>query len=137
MTEFTTKSGAPVVINPAPFEDALSLHNAVGNPVWGIKTDVGDGFSIDNTAQLHFMVSASTKPDVQALVMKCLSRSTYKGQKIDKTTFEAVEAREDYMEVAVACIKENVSPFVNSLFSQFSGVLEAMKAKPAVTPPSQ
>lgn len=129
--EFKTNSGVPVVINPAPFEDALALQNVVGNPVLGINTQIGPDFNIDNTAKAHVLAAVASNAAVQKEVMKCLTRCTYDGQKITPTTFEEAKAREDYFEVAVACVQENIRPFVNSLFLQFSGLLEAMKVKPA------
>lgn len=130
--EFKTKSGASIVVNVAPFEDALLLQNLVGNPAMSIRTDVGPEFDIDNTAAAHFMAVVASRADVQAQVMKCLARCSYNGLAINSKTFEAEAAREDYFEIAVACIQENLSPFVKSLFLQLSGVIEAMKKNPAV-----
>lgn len=129
--EFKSKTGANIVINVAPFEDALALNNAVGNPVLGLKIDIEPNFDLENAAQLHYVTVVSTQAGVQALIMKCLKRCTYNGHSIVQTTFDKPEAREDYFEVAIACLKENMAPFVSSLFSQFSALSEAYQAKRA------
>lgn len=131
--EIKVKSGTAVIINPAPFEDALALNNAVGNPVLGLNVDIKPDFDLDSAANFHYMTVVASQAAVQALVMKCLVRCTYNGQKITQATFEAEGAREDYFEIAVACVRENLAPFVASLFSQFSVLVEARQKKHANT----
>lgn len=131
--DLTVKSGAKVVINTAPFEDALALNNAIGQLLPSIDIKMDAELNIDVASMAKVMVVVGTQAPVQTLVMKCLARCTYNGQAITPSTFEPVTAREDYYECAIACVKENIGPFVNSLFSQFSGLLEAMPKNPAAT----
>lgn len=134
MIELKTQSGATVNINVAPFEDALTLNNLVTPylATVGVVADANANIRMEDLMKV--MVSAATDAGIQAQMMKCLARCTYNGQKITSATFEAAETRGDFYEVAMACVKENISPFVNGLFSQFSALLEAYQTKRADTP---
>lgn len=131
--EIQTKSGAAVVINSAPFEDALALNNLVAPYLTVIQTFADGNANIRMDDLSKIMVEAATNVQIQRQVMQCLKRCTYKGQAISAATFEDSQARADYYEVVAGCIKENVTPFVESLFSQFSALLEAYQTKRADT----
>lgn len=131
MAELKTQSGATAQINVAPFEDALTLNNLVTPYLATVGVVADSNANIKMEDLMKVMVTAATDAGIQAQMMKCMARCTYNGQKITQSTFETVEARGDYYEVALACVKENITPFVNGLFSQFSALLEAYQPKRA------
>ena len=51
--------------------------------------------------------------------------------KIDKDTFEPVENREDYIQVCLEVIKENVAPFLKSLFAEYRQFMLSIPKNPA------
>lgn len=127
MAEFTAPSGAKVVINVAPWKDAKFLKQAIEREI-----DMRAGLQPNVTADT-FMASI-LKIDSSELVDKalwpCLIRCTRNDQKIVEETFDSAEARRDYYDIIGACIKENLNPLVESLFSKLSeaGVLTKQAA---------
>jgi len=123
--EFTTKNDILVKINPADFLTSMELKKAV---VTAIKDSDLNISSIDidpNNIKggviepiVQMILSADSSPMVEKAVFKCLKRCTYGGEKITIETFEPIEAREDYYEIVIACLKENLLPFFRPLLSK-------------------
>lgn len=61
-----------------------------------------------------FLIVKSSKI-VRELVFECLKRCLYNKLVITKNTFEKEEARQDYYPIFLACLKENLLPFFQSL----------------------
>lgn len=136
MAEFKTQGGVDVKINPAPFGEAIALKNAISKEISLSKMDLdlaslstGD---INGLLPLFFQLDSS--PAVNLALGQCLGRCTYNSEKITDKTFEAVSAREDYYEVVLACLKENIAPFFKGLLSKLNGM--APKTSPSSTPQS-
>lgn len=126
--EFKTQSGAKVKINPADFEDALELQAAIAEKISESKISFKSmSDEIDVAEFLKAGMSVAADKNVREILFKCLVRCTYNGQKITKQTFEDVEARKDFYEVAFSCLKENVGHFIAPLISKLSPALEGFK----------
>lgn len=115
MQNFTGKSGANIVINIAPWQDAKRLKMAV-------EIEAGKaGIKINTESDVSTLVAAILKidgsPEVDALLWPCLARCTRNDTKILESTFDDAEARRDYYEIISACMKENFAPLAESLFS--------------------
>lgn len=129
MIEFTATSGAKVKINVADFEDAQNLKFAIQK---ALKTedfelkDIGDIMSADVWPIAKIAMAVDCSKEVNEALWPCLARCSRNGDKITKNTFEPVEARQDYYEIVVSCIKENVGP----LFAGVSVVLKKLFSKP-------
>lgn len=122
MAEFKSSvNGKKVVINAAPFEDAIRLRNAVFAKIDLKKFDLQN---IDIGTVLDTIVKMDTSIKVQRALMKCLLRSSYDGEKITKETFNKDGVREEYYEIIKECIQVNIGPFVKGLISQFGGIKE-------------
>lgn len=118
MTEFTAPSGATIIINPAPWKDAKALKMAISREaaIRGMNFD-----NVDNSLfTLFFQLQGSQ--DVDNALAACLVRCTRNNEKITDNTFDNVEARADYHEIVKSCLKENLSPLVASLFSEFKNL---------------
>lgn len=131
MADFTTKSGIKVKINPADFEDAMDLQSAILKEA--SKADFSlEGVDlksdIDFSGLIKAGMSVAASKEVREILFKCLARCTYDGQKITKATFESPDARKDYYEVVIACLKENLLPFFEGLISQLSPFIPAKQA---------
>ena len=127
MTEFKTNNGAKVVINSGDWQDAVALKNTVAEAI--IKKDVSFDLAslkgdkeINTAALLKLFMSVDSSKEVYDALFKCLIRCTYNGHKITEETFDEISARENYYEIAIACLKENLTPFFKSLISQLSGL---------------
>ena len=150
--EFTTNSGATAIINVADFISSMKLKRAVVEAVKSSgadlsKIDLGGGESDKagstvadkekankakmETANLLINIAMSVDSDerVYDALFKCLLRCTYDGVRITRDTFEAAETREDYYEVAIACMKVNLAPFFKPLFSKFNELAEKILPK--------
>jgi hypothetical protein len=112
------KSGAKIVINPAPFKDAKNLKNAIESESARSGVDISN---LKNFGSLILLVDSSVAFNMA--IAPCLLRCTRNDQKITDETFDAIEARQDYYEILVACVKENVGPLLDGLFSQFTSVM--------------
>ena len=121
--DFKTQNGVDVKINPADFLSSLKLKNAVLKSVKDSGVDISkidlDKINASSLQPiLEVILTADTDKDVQDSIFKCLARCLYNGEKIIPETFEPIEAREDYYEIVIACLKENLSPFFKSPISK-------------------
>lgn len=120
-TEFTAASGAKIVINPAPWKDAKELKKAIQHGLAAANISLDSNKDI---AAIFMQVDGSDEFD--AALRPCLERCLRNGEKVIDRTFDDVEARKDYYEIAIACVKENLGPLVESLFSQFAALAAKM-----------
>lgn len=132
MLEFETENGASVKISVAPFRDTMELKNAITREVAssGANLDV-ENFSFDSDIDpmtvFRIAASVDSSEAVYTALFKCLARCTYNGEKITEKTFEAVEARENYYEIALKCAEENLRPFFKGLFAKLKTFRETIK----------
>lgn len=142
MTEFFAPSGKKVVINPAPFKDAMALKQAIASEFANsnFKMDIDfSGKASANIAQadMDFDIAQIGKlvalmdssPLVYEKLLICLSRCLYDGEKIIEASFEPVEARGDYYDIVFACMKENLAPFLKGLVSKFAPFLQTYQMR--------
>lgn len=134
MKEFkATNTGNKVIINCAKVKEVQRLKQVILNEVKknpiGIKL-IGQGPSVlekelDFTGVIDFikdtLISIDTAEEFNEAIFNCLQYCTYKTvHKIDEALFdndEIPEAREDYYEIILACVEENLRPFLKSLIS--------------------
>lgn len=129
--QFTTKSGARVVITQASFSEAMALKNAVASEISksGISLDLKGGLSetnIDIADLMRVFFQIDSSQNVQAALFQCLARCLRNGEKVTFDTFEETDARADYYEIIFACARENLTPFFSGLLSELG------KAAPAL-----
>jgi hypothetical protein len=113
-------SGAMLEITLLPFEDANDLMQTVVNEIkiLGIDLrglDLRTLFEKEHTTLIGPVCSLLASKQIREAVKKCWPRATYNGVKIDSSTFEAKEARGDYLFTSFYLLKENISPFFESL----------------------
>lgn len=128
------ESGAELKITVSEFEVSRALYQAIceeakGVPIAG-NTEIDFNFGKD----MICILLASKK--VEKCIWDCFKRVTYNGVKIDKDTFEPVEARADYLEVCYHVAEENIRPFVKNLFARFSPFIEMIKGNLASKSPT-
>lgn len=132
MTEITLPSGAILKITIAPFAEAKALYQAVLEEIK--QVDIKSNTDLASVFKDLACVGFSSKK-IEACLEACFKRCTYnsgKGDlKIDKDTFEPVEARIDYMAVSLAVAKENILPFMKSLYVEYQQYLAKIPSVPA------
>lgn len=124
MKEVKLPSGATLKITPSPFKDAKSLYQAILKEAKGVsinsKTEMAEIF------KNLFCIGFSSE-EIERHLWVCFSRCTYNGGKgdlkIDADTFEPIEARDDYMQACMEVAKENILPFVKSLYAEYQRML--------------
>ncbi len=97
-------SGATATINIAPWKDAKILKRAIEREM-----------SITGSVDLRTALMVDSSEVVDAAIAPCLSRCLYNGEKIIESTFDKAEARQDYYDIIIACVKENLAPLAASL----------------------
>lgn len=117
--QFITESGVEVNISPADFLNSLKLKNAVLRAIKESGVDVStidlDKLSLSSLQPiLEIVLSADTDEAVEKAIFHCLGKCTYGGERIVRDTFEPIEARKDYYDIIIACLKENLTPFFES-----------------------
>lgn len=133
MKDFKSElTGNRIVINPASFAEAKKLKNVLfselKNNSLGLKLTGNTDFlnkEIDFTALLDYLKDVLINVDISENVDKaladCLKHCTYQTTyRIDESLFDKIpEAREDYYEIMISCIEENLRPFIKSLVSKW------------------
>jgi len=119
MREVQLPSGATLKITPADFAVAKALFQAVSSE---LRTVRGNG--IDDILKDIFCVGVSSSR-IESCLWECFKKCMYNGGagdlKITADTFEPVERRVDYITVCMEVAKENITPFVKSLYAELSG----------------
>lgn len=125
MREVKLPSGAILKITPAPFADARALYQAVMEEAKGLKLDPNADVDVNLYKDL-FCVGLTSKK-IESALWDCFKRCTYDSGagdlKITTDSFEPVERRDDYLTVCFEVAKENVQPFMKSLYAQYSQIL--------------
>lgn len=139
--EFKLKSsGKTFIFNTAPTCEVKALKNVLFNEIkkypLGIKliNNTASIFDkqIDFTAVFDFikdcLISIDTSEEAESVIFDCLKHCVYdKVYKVTPDLFDEVEdARQDYYEIILICIEENLRPFIKSLVSTFSTRLEKL-----------
>ena len=124
-------SGAELEMTLAPFMEGERLFSATAECLKGVKVD-GNAEIADLTSNLNsikdMFLSCLTSQAMKDAILACLKRCTYNKQRITSwDVFDDVKAREDYLTVCWEVVRFNLSPFTNSLFSKFSGLIESTK----------
>lgn len=141
-----TNTGNKIIINCAPTKDVLRLKEVIINEVikhpLGIKLKENQAGiteilnkEVDMTGLAEFLknviLSIDTSQDFIDAVFECLKYCTYKSTyKIDMDLFDnksVPEAREDYYEIIVSCVEENLRPFAKSLISMWKTLISTGK----------
>jgi hypothetical protein len=126
--EVKLPSGAILKVNPARFAESKALYQVVLEEGKGIlinsKTEMASVYK-----DLFCIGFASQK--IEACLWECFKHCSYNNGrtgdlKIDKDTFEPVEARDDYMTTCMEVAKENIHPFVKSLYVEYGHVLRTI-----------
>lgn len=129
--EVKLPSGATLKITLSPFATSKALYQAILTEAKGLNIT-----SKTELAALYkelFCIGFSS-PEIEKCLWECFKRCTYNGGKgdfkIDENTFETPEARDDYMNVCMEVAKENVLPFVKSLYAEYQRILAMTETTP-------
>lgn len=120
MKEIKLPSGAILKISLSPFADSKALYQAIleefkSVPVSG-KSDLAELFK-------NVVCTGFSSKKVEMCLETCFKRCIYNcgngDLKIDRDTFEPEKNREDYIQVCIEVAKENITPFLKSLFAEY------------------
>ena len=135
MKEFNAQNtGNRVVINTATLSEVKKLKQVIVKEIskspLGLKV-IGKGDilerEVDISGVLDFvknvLLGIECSDEFDDAIFECLKHCTYKTTfQITRDLFEqgqCPEAREDYYEIVIECIEENLRPFLKSLVSTF------------------
>lgn len=121
--EITLPSGAILKVNAAPFLDSKALYQALLAETKSIpfigKNDLGETLK-------NLFCAAFSSPAVDRALSKCMDRCMVGALKIDGDTFEPAERRQDYVVVCSEVARENVGPFLKSLFADYQKAMSIL-----------
>lgn len=130
MTDFKSSSGATIKINIAPWADAKLLKKAVQKEVDFNTSDLSQKWFIEQI----FKIDGSDA--FESALWACLRHCTYTPSgsppeeviRISPDLMNKPDMRKDYVEIVIACVKENLAPLVESLLSKFAELEKAKQA---------
>ncbi len=136
----TLKSGRSLMLGIAPFAIGTKLFKTVLAELRTVNLEVQ---KLDITADLNLskmdpkmlntvkdvICELASSDQVEAIVFDCFARCTLDGKKIDRSTFEPEDARQDYLQAAWEVIKFNLAPFFRGL--DLSSLTSARPTEPA------
>lgn len=125
MKEFPLPSGAILKVGLAPFADAKALFQVAMNEMRGIQ--ISSKGEVANLIK-DLVLAGFSSPYVDAALTKCMEKCLYNDARITKDTFEAVEARGDYLAVIEAVATENLAPFLKPLFARFKELTQTIES---------
>jgi len=133
--EVELPSKAILKIHHTPFEVSLALNEAVIEELKGLQFD-----SQTDMLKIYkdiFCTGFSSKK-IKECLWKCFERCTYNSGngdlKIDKNTFDPMDARQDYAAVCMEVAQYNIAPFVKAHSAKFFQALESLKSSPESKP---
>ena len=118
-------SGKELVITPASFVRAKALYQAVLDEFKSVKIESKE--ELGNVMKDMACVAFASKK-IESALEECMKSVLYDGKKVNADTFEPVDARADYVPVCFEVAQENISPFLKSLYAQFSPLLEKLES---------
>lgn len=128
LREVHLPSGAMLKVQPAKFTDARALLAAVTAEFrsFAIASETQIAAVWKELACIGFS-SASVEKALWSCMQGCLylPAGSEVPLKLAADIFEAVERRDDYISVCMEVAKENIGPFMKSLFALFSRAQEA------------
>lgn len=131
MKEIKLQSGAVLKITLSPFAESKALYQAILEEFKPIQIS-----STSDMAELfkNMVCVGFSSKKIDSCLETCFKRCTYdsgKGDlKIDKDTFEPEENREDYIQVVLCVVKENITPFLKSLFAEYQQFMLNIQSVP-------
>lgn len=121
-------SGAVLKIGHTPFGISKALYRAFLLEMKGVpissKAELNEVFK-------NMFCFVSTSKEFEKALEDCFKRCTYNNLKVEESSFEPIETREDYVPVCIAVAKENITPFTKSLFAEFEKLLALLPKDPA------
>jgi hypothetical protein len=122
MYKYTLPSGSELDITLLPYEEAWACSQSILKVIEKVNIDIkGDGledfFKKDIMSLKAPICGVLGSPEVMHEVRRCWKRCTYNDKKIDGDSFESKDARSDFLYAAFYSLKENISPFFESLIS--------------------
>lgn len=131
MKEVKLPSGAILKMGVNPFEVSRTLYQAVLDEMKSLpfhsQEEIGNLYK-------NMLCAGFASKKIEAALWECFKKCQYcdgRGElKIDKDTFEPLEARFDYIDVCMEVAKENIGPFGKGLYAQYQILLEMMLPNP-------
>lgn len=115
-------SGAILKVRVAPFAVSKNLYQAVLKELKQVSIKKMDTDEDQMELLKDLFCVGYSSPEIDLALEACLSHCQYNDGradlKVDKDTFESIEAREDYITACMEVAKDNVLPFMKSLYAQ-------------------
>jgi hypothetical protein len=124
MKEIKLSSGKILKIGNVPFAEAKDLFQSILEVSKGIPFDTSKDYAAIVKDVLCFGFSSKK---IETCLWVCLARCTYNDLKIVESTFEPMEAREDFIDACMEVAQEVLAPFMKSLYAKLNLVITMMQ----------
>lgn len=146
MPEYELQSGAKLLLNPAPYEDAVDLRDAIFRALKDRMADLssiqeGETDEQKGAAIAALIFDVASRPGFDAVVMRCAARGTYTAagsgapMRIGPSLFGDTNkhweaARRDHMGITRCVIELNFMPFWSGIFSELKALAQTIARAP-------
>lgn len=120
----TLPSGGVLKVHVAPFADGRSLYQAVAEEVKSLRLDPKQDVDVMLYKEL-FCVAVSSKK-IEAAIWQCMKKALINDAPVTEEYFEPVEKRDDYLQVCLEVTRENVAPFMKSLYAAYQPIFQML-----------
>lgn len=127
MKKIKLPSGAELRIQLPDFDVSQDLFQSVLKEAKGVRLDLNAEADVNLAKDLFFSIMASK--EIRSDLWRCFEHCLYDGERITKDTFQPAKAREDYLQVSFEVAKENLAPFMKSLYVEFLPLVQTLLAK--------
>lgn len=132
MREVNLPSGAILRVKPSSFPKAKALVQVVMTEGKSVNFRSEDEMNLNFKKEV-FCTMLSSKV-IERAVWDCFDQALYNDQKINEKTFENPETWDDYFTLCFEVAKENINPFMKSLYAELSPLLGLDLENPASRP---
>jgi len=118
-------SGAMLEITVSPLKEGKALYMAIAREMAAVAIQGQD--QLFNLLKNVIMAGLASK-EIDDAIEACMKRVTYNGLKIDDSTFDPEERRQDYFFARYEVAYDNVLPFLKPLLSKYPKQLERARS---------
>ena len=128
--EVKMPSGALLRIQPAPFKASKALYQAILVELKGITLDLKSELA---SLYKDLLCTAFSSPAVEAAIWECMKSCILEKagikSKVAEASFESIDARGDYLIACMEVAKDNIAPFMRSLYAAYQDLSSMVGAK--------
>lgn len=125
LIEIKLPSGNVMKMNISSFENGKNLYQTILKEANSL--DINSSTELDEKLMLKIGMLALSSAPIEKAIWACFDKVLIDGEKLTEDYFDVVENREDFILIMIEVAKANITPFMKSLFAQFSQLFQQLK----------